>query len=804
MTERLFDPANFMKLSNITRKSKQLPIVAVDTEDNSKGTVVAYGLYDGGLHFKDGFYYTRHYEDCIKAIIEYPHTAIFVAHNLDYDIANIYKHDEYLWLDEIIRSGKMLKVTLRGTKSYWLNSLAFFPGSLKEMGKVVGIEKLEQKPDSAFDTEYLKTDCKIAFTYVDKFQRDLAVNYNVSLSPSIASISMNVFRSLYLPGPVASYNGKEMLKAYYGGRVEIFYRGVINEPVYVSDINSCYPFVMRENEFPDSETLEPARIDTHDFGLGHFKVYVPEDTFIPILPAKYEGKLFFPVGTFEGWWTYPEIRACQKEIPGFKVLAEYDGIGTHFGVRPFAQFINDFYGKRKPCKLTLLKYETIKKDGAYYDAKFSDTLYKLIMNSLYGKFAQNKPREILSSRPVPKHRVDSLNNPNEIPDRIGPLYMHRETEGTPASTANYIWSIYVTAYARLELYRHLKAVYDAGATLIYCDTDSVMFFGNIDKVKKTGDYGSELGQLDKLDKFDWGLFRQSKGYMMYREKPDGKPEWKVACKGVRTDFAFDYLVNGLAKYDKPTRFMEALRARNASTYGEKDLTDQQNLAVNVWHQVEKRMHSEYIKRKGRRGKTFPVSYSEVPDLCDNCYLLVTDSWIDELKSAGVIYALQPKQEAFTIEKVPANWFNTTKAEKKAMEAYEAQAQLFLNKTEAGDKLDDEEIWFQGRVIDIVQDGGKAGHILLALRFFMGEPVPSKTLKAILPLYYFQSLNACQEALGGTIITATKFDEDIFKIAVAKDGRELDIKGMIKEKEKEKLKKFLTGKTIKANLRNRKG
>lgn len=607
--EALFDASYFGAFEKLDAKPKLVNIVAFDTEDDTRGKPLAFSFYDGGRVLKSKSFYTRKAEEAVEFIYNYPVESYFVSHNLEYDLPNLMKFCDFMYVDEIIKAPLMLRVSLLGTKHVLMNSLSYFKGTVAQMGKLVGLKKLEGKKRSSLNRAYAIRDAAIVWTYMDMFQKRLVNDFGVPLGLSIGSIAMSVYRSRFMErNEQATYNNPVLVtKAYYGGRVEVFHRGITKGKVYVTDINSSYPNVMKSYEYPDTQFLEKSRLKTHRFGVGRFKVEVPATVYAPVLPIKSStGRLFFPVGTFEGYWTYAEIRKAIDQ--GAKVLKEYDGVGTNAAIRPFAEFIDFFYTMRQKCKAKLAS------DPGDLEAKFESELLKNIMNNLYGKFCQHKARTKMSRRPIPESLLEtSLGTWEER--RIGSFWEYVQTETEAPKTANFLWGLHVTAYARLELVKHLETVLNNGGTLLYCDTDSIMFTG--ERAAKAMPVSSKLGDLSK-ETYDKGIFRQAKGYLLCNYQGKKRKRLvieKVACKGVATTHAYEFIVEGLATAVKPMRFKEALIRTGVKRNAQKVADNE--IGFNIWRDVKKVMQAIDIKRTPGLGKTYPVQYADIENLEDN-------------------------------------------------------------------------------------------------------------------------------------------------------------------------------------------
>jgi len=670
------------KFSTIESKIKEMPIIGFDTEDDSKGTPLLFGFYGD---FKKKKYVSRFSDKALEFIYDIEEPTIFVAHNLEYDIANLFKDSNYLMVDKMMYSSSLLRVDLYGTKHFFLNTHSYFKGKLADMGKLVGINKLEGDPLSE---KYLIQDAKIAYKFTKMFQERVIKEAGVNLGVTIGKMSMDTYRRSYmLSKKQITYNSPNCLKAYYGGRVEIFKKGV-TENINVVDINSCYPFVMKEYEYPSTKHIEPSTLKTHKFGIGKFTVNVPDNIFVPVLPYKSkEGRLFFPKGTFTGWWTYAEVRYAVST--GTVILKEHEGEGTNSGCRPFANFIETFYDKRVESKIK------IKKNPNNKQAVFDILFYKFWLNNLYGKWCQHKDGNEMTRDKWPKWKLDKyINNENFKTSKIGPFYNYTVPKTELPKTANFMWGIYVTSYSRIYLHEGITKVHNSGHTLLYTDTDSIMYSpcSDVSPFNLT----DKLGDWD-IEKYALGIFRQSKGYLLCDK--DGKDYLikKVACKGVPTHMAYDFIVEGLAKVWKPMRLKEALIRVNAKVNKDKFLKD---VGENIWSEIKKKMQSIYIKRQGD-SITYPVDARDISELETNTSINKI-SIKKELAKDGINIKKNIYKNNFENTVIPSGYFNKSRSKKRKPRLLLSQ-KIFNLASEQCLGLAKGENWFTG---DILKSGKK--------------------------------------------------------------------------------------------------
>lgn len=812
---KLADPQYLSSFSALVQEPFSYNIVGWDSEDNSNGGVMSFSFYHGiSKKGQKPFFYTTSIEDALRFVLEYPETTMFVAHNLEYDLNNLMKDCDYKYLDEQIRTPKLIKATLLGSKNFFYNSNAFFFSSLAEMGEIVNLPKLEGEEQDRLNPQYVIRDSEIVYTYMTRLQKSINDNYGIKIPPTIGGLAMSVYRALYMNvKKQITYNNPELLKAYYGGRTEIFFKGVQTNKIRIPDINSSYPNVMYKYSFPDTATLTQSSIETHEFGVGKFKIKVPNDVHIPVLPYRSpEGKLFFPVGTFTGYWTYIEVREAIKQ--GAKIIKEYDGVGTNKGCKPFKEFVSYFYEARQDAKKLIKKLEK-RKDLSEAEKtkllilKMDSEEKKYILNNLYGKFGQHRTNAVCVRRALTDAEIERKIKGEYNFNRVGPFFEYKATEDKPAKTSNYLWGIYVTSYARIELHRHLINIHEAGGTLLYCDTDSQMYSGELNKKL---DIGSNLGQLEyETDVngnsvFDMALFRQAKGYLICNltGKKKGKLKEveivKVACKGVPTKYAYDFMLRNMATFDKPMRQREFYVSANAKNSKIKRL-----LGINVWDEVTKRMNLEYIKRKGE-GITKPVNVNEIEALEENIKGATVQTYEQTVKDFGYSIIRKEPKQIFTKIQIPKDWRINHKWEKELDSTLTSKKIILLRTVQYYD-LPEDTVWFSGYIQKKIER--KIGTYLeLRLTQFEGEILTFCSLRAQIHIKTFKKINLLSksENLIGTLLTVTKIDDDESKIEAVHNGKEVDLKALQdldKAQERKKLENFILRNSKKSLARAKK-
>jgi hypothetical protein len=304
---------------------------------------------------------------------------------------------------------------------------------------------------------------------------------------------------------IARRNGKHLVS----GNTEIF-RMILPENKYrCYDVNSLYPYVMFNNEFPISKPKtihNPTKQMIKEYcGITECTIVAPEKLYLPVLPYKLKlgghNKLVFPLGKFNGYWDNLQLQKAMeigyKVIPKKMMVFETDYI--------FKDYVNNFYKLKQNSQSGTPSY----------------ILAKLMLNSLYGKFAQNQDSEMVVKVNNPKDMVDL-----DIVGVVDPD--HNLFRVKTESKGNFFIpqiSIHVTALAQLRLYEFMEKLIDKGKIVSYCDTDSLFTDGHLPTSNKLGDMKNEY-------EFAYGYFMLPKTYCII--KKDGSI--KVKAKGFTRDF----------------------------------------------------------------------------------------------------------------------------------------------------------------------------------------------------------------------------------------------------------------------------
>lgn len=177
-----------------------------------------------------------------------------------------------------------------------------------------------------------------------------------------------------------------ILYGYFGGRSEIFRQGYFRNGAHVYDINSAYPSqtlklpslrkaTWRRYNAP-SDTLSQAILGNEvPYGLCHVSWDMREDCpFLVPFPKRMPNGNIRYQSKGEGWYWISETQAALRHFADYITIHEIYALEPKCSMQPF-KFVNH---------LAVMRLQA-KRDGLP-----SNKIYKLGLNSLYGKTAQAK------------------------------------------------------------------------------------------------------------------------------------------------------------------------------------------------------------------------------------------------------------------------------------------------------------------------------------------------------------------------------------------------------------------------------
>lgn len=476
-----------------------------------------------------------------------------VAHNIGFDI-RITHTLEYLKKDgwtrkTFIEEGlNFIAVYAKGrTKIKFINNQQLFNVSLKYLGESIG--EYKQRVDFAVATDrelrdYCRQDVRVMQSAWQVWISFLRENNLGAFKITAASQSLEAFRHRFLDHNVYIHTDPKAIRmeraSYHGGRTDCFFIGKYDRGrVYCLDINSMYPYAMRETVPIKLEKIY-ANCNIATFNrIRKEKSYIATATLeltracLPVVSN--EGKLIFPTGRVRGTFAKPELEYALK----YGKLLEVSEISVYDEAPIFREYVDYFYGARQKFK-------------AEGNPAF-DYLSKLMLNSLYGKFGQRNSEYIKvgTTKTIPdgfyKAVTDGSGKLHKI--RILDGIIERETATHEGYNAFVAIASYITARARVHLDTLIER---AGAgQVLYCDTDSLF-------VTEQG-YNNLRGDIDNitLGKLKLVGVEQSMTVSAPKTYLFGS---KSVSKGIRSNAVV--LAPGLYEQDQFMSFRSALRTKN--------------------------------------------------------------------------------------------------------------------------------------------------------------------------------------------------------------------------------------------------
>lgn len=490
--------------------------------------------------------------------------------NLEYDLLNLFGIER---LHELaLRFGKsyLVRAQWRKHKIHFRDTIRHVPVSVESLGELIGLEKVERDLFESGQTvsfERLLRRClrDASITYqaarrLTELYQEMNTRPRLTLASSAYHIWAEQFWRREVRRPLDEH-WEAAFEAYYGGRTEPFNVGTF-ERVRACDASSMFPWAMTAAPLPlpwgRHERTRPGAEALHETGFYRARIDA-SGLRLPVLPYRSTEGLVFPTGRWSGWYVGGELTRHAEAGGRFRVL---EGFNFREHVRPFDGYIAEMFNRKK------------KSQGA------RRLFYKLLLNSLYGKFGQRGERVMA----IPLEQFARLEN-QPIKYRIwAGLALFSETH-QPPPWGNNVWPAIVTARARVRLHREMCRLLEHNAKPLYCDTDGILY--QAAKSFHSAE-APAIGEFETRGIYRTALIRAKKEYALQAENGS----WQFFVKGVPFAAREEYLRNGAAEFQRPVKLREASRS------GERP---------NVWRLTRKTRHVNFDKR-GRRpdGSLLPV------------------------------------------------------------------------------------------------------------------------------------------------------------------------------------------------------
>ena len=268
------------------------------------------------------------------------------------------------------------KATIR-----FIDTLNIWRMPLAALGASVGLRKLkmpDQNASMARHRAYCRRDVKVIMRACLNWFAFLVDNDLGGFKPTLASQAFGAYRHRFMQQDIFIHSNERALAverdSYVGGRCECFKLGEFQGEFYYIDVNSMYPSVMANNPYPYNNlscynNVKPSNLDRWRNGYAVI-ARVSLDTDQPDYPLVHDKKLIFPVGRFDTTLAGPEFWRAYDAGHVVKVHQA----AVYHQAPLFTDFIDFFYSQRMAARS--------RGDAA------NTFNYKVISNSLYGKFGQ--------------------------------------------------------------------------------------------------------------------------------------------------------------------------------------------------------------------------------------------------------------------------------------------------------------------------------------------------------------------------------------------------------------------------------
>lgn len=428
------------------------------------------------------------------------------------------------------------------------DSLHLIPGKLQDLARNL-CKHLGNKGSIPYDQinpenlvrkktmliEYMKQDILLLGGVMQKAQSIYWDLYGIDIVNKItlSALALNIFRLKYYDDinnwiHIPNRNEDTFIrKAYYGGHADAYKPK--GENLYYYDVNSLYPFVMKEYQMPGGKPVWHSNLTNIELDkmCGFIEAYVecPETMNKPFLPYRdMNGILLFPTGKFVGVYYSEELKYARSI--GYTVVP-ISGYLFERMESPFKDFVSDLFSSRLEAR----------NEGN----EALSFVYKILMNSLYGRFGIN-PNSTSCEIHTEEEKMKMIKHPT-FKD-ADPLSMDKELSYKDYDKGN-VWlmtfnteldanhwnppknaavqiAAAITACARIYMYPYISR-----DDCYYTDTDSVILGKPLPEEMISS---KVLGKFKLEHEVSLGYFLAPKAYYLKNKEGEDIIKYKGAAK----------------------------------------------------------------------------------------------------------------------------------------------------------------------------------------------------------------------------------------------------------------------------------
>ena len=397
------------------------------------------------------------------------------CHNGQFDLPVLDAFNElprrgFKMTNAIVEAPPMIITWKRGRQTIkFIDTLNIWAVPLADLGESIGLPKLDMpksKDSMSAWNAYGRRDTEIIMTACIKWFAFLREQNLGGVSPTLASQAFNAYRHRFMPVKIFLDNKDEALemsrRAYLGGRVEANRIGEYSGHFYHLDVNSMYPWVMAEHQYPYQLIGTYALDDFTKLGEWLRKYALVADVEIntnePVYPCVHNNKLVFPTGRLKVTLTSPELSYALEHGHIHKITS----LSVYKKANLFSEFVEFAWTER------LKALDTNNTLAAWY--------LKIWANSLYGKWGQ-RGRFYVKYADTDDMSIKVWNSihyqTSEVKHwrQFGGMIQHWVENGEATNSFPAI-AAHITAEARMALWRLMTLA--RRENVYYSDTDSIL------------------------------------------------------------------------------------------------------------------------------------------------------------------------------------------------------------------------------------------------------------------------------------------------------------------------------------------
>jgi hypothetical protein len=270
----------------------------------------------------------------------------------------------------------------------------------------------------------------------------------------------------------------EIMDHAIGGRVQCIERGTFDNVCGI-DVNSMYPYVCANREYPCGEIIELKDGETIPEGkLGLCYVNIKKQTspnVVPYRPSKHKVYNWNYEGEFKKWLTSVDM----EQLDEYKILKGF--YWTKTTTKFYKAFMIDTYNARTQTEKSdpMNLHLKLKMNGVT-GSVFQHSFREMIMVFTKEEFTENVKKynelvKIIGCEPINKRQYIVTMKPIKFREDDPRIKIQREFCKGAITQKPWVLTMFTYAYARKILRDEWIKLQSKGCKILYCDTDSLFF-----------------------------------------------------------------------------------------------------------------------------------------------------------------------------------------------------------------------------------------------------------------------------------------------------------------------------------------